>query len=69
MKFDSLAAFIEMGGHGPYVWAAYAIALLVILANFVWPLVIYRRNLAQLRQEFVEDGSRSQGQADKEQTA
>ncbi len=68
MKFDSLDAFFEMGGHGPYVWAAYAIALVIIVANFVWPLVIYRRNLAQLRQEFGEESARHQEQQKEQAT-
>lgn len=35
-QFDTLAEFIAMNGHGPYVWAAYAItfaALIYLLAS------------------------------------
>ncbi len=38
MYFDSFAEFITMGGHGPYVWACYAIALVVIVLNIASPL-------------------------------
>ena len=43
MSFDSISAFIEMGGHGVYVWAAYGITLLTIVANLVWPRIERRR--------------------------
>lgn len=42
-----------MGGHGPYVWGAYAIAFVVIVFNFVWPVIQERRNIAQLRAALV----------------
>lgn len=51
MRFDSLADFIAMGGHGPFVWSAYGIALVVIAFNFVWPIVLRKRNLSRLRQQ------------------
>ena len=35
MYFDSFAAFIDMGGHGFYVWIAYAAFVLI----FVWNLL------------------------------
>jgi heme exporter protein D len=31
MYFDSLEAFISMGGHGPFVWVAYGVTLLTML--------------------------------------
>ncbi|WP_426416783.1 heme exporter protein CcmD [Aestuariirhabdus sp. LZHN29] len=43
MYFDSFASFIEMGGHGPYVWACYAIAVLVVVFN-VWSPLRIRKN-------------------------
>lgn len=30
MQFESLQAFIEMGTHGPYVWAAFGAWFLVV---------------------------------------
>lgn len=37
-QFESLSAFFWMKGHGPYVWAAYAITLGTMggLALFAW---------------------------------
>lgn len=47
-QFDSFASFIAMNGHGPYVWVSYAVALLVLVALVVLPLLRQR----QLRQDF-----------------
>lgn len=30
MQFDSFQAFIDMGGHGPFVWAAFGVWFLVV---------------------------------------
>ncbi|WP_299204762.1 heme exporter protein CcmD [uncultured Amphritea sp.] len=51
MSFESFAAFIDMGGHGLYVWMSYAIALVVIAVNIVNPLM-------QKRQIFSEQARR-----------
>ncbi|QKX17958.1 heme exporter protein CcmD [Microbulbifer sp. YPW1] len=47
-QFDSFASFIAMNGHGPYVWFSYAVALLVLVALVVLPLLRQR----QLRRDF-----------------
>ncbi|SDX09538.1 heme exporter protein CcmD [Marinobacter mobilis] len=36
MAFDSISAFIVMGGHGPYVWTCYAVFVLALLGLGVW---------------------------------
>lgn len=35
MAFETFADFIAMGKHGPFVWSAYGIAALVLVANLV----------------------------------
>lgn len=40
---NTLADFIAMGGHGPYVWASYAITLVVLLLNVVQPWLARRQ--------------------------
>lgn len=35
LQFDSLAAFIDMGGHGVFVWTVYALVL-VVLVFLTW---------------------------------
>ncbi|EAT12228.1 heme exporter protein CcmD [Bermanella marisrubri] len=37
MFFDSLNSFIEMGGHGPYVWLCYGIFAVIMITNFLTP--------------------------------
>lgn len=43
MKFDSLADFLAMGGHGLYVWLAYGIALVILVLNVLQPLRMTRQ--------------------------
>ncbi|MGB1271444.1 MAG: heme exporter protein CcmD [Endozoicomonas sp.] len=38
MHFDSWTGFLEMGGHGLYVWSAYGVAFLVIAYNLLAPI-------------------------------
>jgi len=38
-QFESFAAFVAMNNHGPYVWAAYAITLAVLVILVVTPVL------------------------------
>ena len=40
MQFDSFSDAIAMGGHGPYVWGAYAITLVVVMVILLRPIVL-----------------------------
>jgi len=40
----SLSEWLAMGGHGPYIWSAYLITLIVLALNIVQP-VLARRSL------------------------
>ena len=44
MFFDSISDFFNMGGHGLYVWSCYGIFALVILFNFLSPMLT-RKNV------------------------
>lgn len=44
----NLQDFFHMGGYAFYVWSAYGIALLVLLANLLSPLRLRRRLIAEL---------------------
>jgi heme exporter protein D len=35
--FESLNAFFEMGGHGPYVWSCYFLVFVVLIAIVLMP--------------------------------
>ena len=51
MYFDNLHALLVMDGHGVYVWAAYLVTFLVIVAALVVPVRRRRRLLLQLGAE------------------
>lgn len=38
-QFDNLADFIAMNGHGPFVWAAYAVTLAALIFLVVSPVL------------------------------
>jgi len=59
MYFDSLHALLTMDGHGAYVWTAYGVTILVIVAALCAPLRRRRRFLLQLGAEL----KRAQGVA------
>ncbi len=44
MFFDSISDFFNMGGHALYVWSSYGIFALVILVNFLSPMLT-RKNV------------------------
>ena len=49
MNWGSLGAFLEMGGHGLYVWGSYAVTFVLLMVEIAL-LVLRRRGLiAQLR--------------------
>ena len=37
MAFDSINEFLNMGGHGLYVWLSYALGIAIISANLILP--------------------------------
>ena len=52
MSFDSLSAFIDMGGHGFYVWSAYAITVIVLGYNIVRPILM-RKNIIRSQKQLL----------------
>ena len=46
-QFDSLASFIAMGTHGPYVWSVVIITLVVFAGLVIWPIQAHRNALAE----------------------
>lgn len=59
MAFDSFSAFIAMGGHGPYVWACYAVFFASSLALIQWSRVHRRSVLRTLAKSQAEPDSPS----------
>ena len=52
MQFDSFAAAVTMGGHGGFVWAAYAITFVMILVMIVRPVMNTRSMKGTIQREF-----------------
>ncbi len=40
--------FIEMGGYGKFVWSAYAIWLIVMVINYVQPMIREKKTVNEL---------------------
>jgi heme exporter protein D len=60
MYFTSLNELVTMGGHGGYVWSAYIVSLIVIIALLVVPA---RQCRAELRRIAAQAASSTQRKA------
>lgn len=53
---DSWQQFLHMGGYAGYVWSAYGVAAVVIIANVVAPVVALARIKRRIANgEFVDE--------------
>ena len=59
MQFDSLSDAIAMGGHGPYVWGAYAITLVVVMIILVRPIMATRQMQGEIRRASARQSAQS----------
>ena len=59
MYFDSLSAAMTMGGHGGYVWSAYAITFLVLGVVILRPILSSRRLRRDIRSELARKAAMS----------
>jgi heme exporter protein D len=50
MNFTSFESFLNMGGHGLYVWLSYGVGLLAFIIAFVSPLFKRKRIIQELSQ-------------------
>jgi len=57
MYFDTLQDAIYMNGHGAFVWAAYTIAFLVLIALVLAPLSKTRRFMREEGRRLRRDGA------------
>ena len=60
---NALQSFLAMGGYAAYVWPAYALFFLVLIADSVAPQLRRRRVLAELRARLARQQAR-QGRRD-----
>jgi heme exporter protein D len=54
-----MADFFAMGGYGGYVWSAYAVFAIVLLADALTPLWTRRRILRELGARLRREAARS----------
>jgi len=50
-SMDTLSEFFHMGGYGFYVWSAYGVTFIVLVANVVVPLLRTRELRARLARQ------------------
>ncbi|SFS12333.1 heme exporter protein D [Dyella sp. OK004] len=55
-----MSAFFAMGGYGAYVWPAYAVFFIVLIADYLAPGLRRRRNLRELRARLARQSARQQ---------
>lgn len=53
-----MSAFLAMGGYAFYVWSAYAVFFMVLIADFLAPVFRRRRNLRELRARMARQDAR-----------
>lgn len=63
MQFESLTALWEMGGHGAFVWSAYAISIATLIAIIAVPAQRHRRIAAEIRAGEQRRAARAQSQS------
>ena len=47
MHFETFADFINMGGHGLFVWSVYGLGIGILLFNIIRPSLLQRRFFQQ----------------------
>jgi heme exporter protein D len=52
-------AFWQMGGYAQYVWPAYAVFFVVLIVDYVAPMLRRRRTLRDLRTRLTRQSRRS----------
>lgn len=51
MAFDSLQAFLSMGGRGPYVWTCYAAFFVTMVVITRWSINRRRKVITQVKRK------------------
>ena len=56
----TLEEFFHMGGYAIYVWSSYGLALIVLLAIFIGPVLNRKRILKDLRMKYRQQARQGQ---------
>lgn len=62
-QFESINEFIQMGGHGPYVWASYLISSIVLVWLVVNPIQRKRKLMQEVARERRREIARQKNSA------
>ena len=52
MFFDSFTEFMQMGGHGMYVWLSYGLTSLVVVHNFISPMLTRKKVIKDIERQW-----------------
>ena len=58
---NGLREFLAMGGYAAYVWPAYAVFIVVLVADWLAPAFRRRRLLRELRGRIARQSARERG--------
>lgn len=50
MQFDSISAFIDMGGYGFYVWLSYGVTAILLIGLFINSIYGHKKIIQQINQ-------------------
>ena len=50
LDVEVVTELLDMGGHGIYVWSAYALSFAALVGLGIWPLVSLRATIRRLKQ-------------------
>ncbi len=57
------ADFFHMGGYAVYVWTSYGLALMLVIANIVSPIIERKRVIAKVKRAIKREALREQKEA------
>ena len=50
LDFEGVTELLHMGGHGVYVWSAYALSFAALVGLGIWPLASLRATIRRLKE-------------------
>ncbi|WP_077341384.1 heme exporter protein CcmD [Pseudocolwellia agarivorans] len=60
MQFESISAFLDMGGYGFYVWLSYGVAALAILLLIVFSKQKHNQTVKHIAQRYLRETKRKE---------
>ena len=60
MQFDSISAFLDMGGYGFYVWLSYGSSALAIALLIILSYQNHQKTLQHIAQRYIRENKRKE---------